>query len=162
VKAGPTFLILCFPLCGVAVLCAIGANRASPQTEASPRDLTFHESPPAEPLPVTLDPDQFRFDHATFVAYALASRVRETLYQVPCYCHCDREAGHKSLLDCFTSKHGAMCSVCQKEAVFCYLEQRKGKSPAQIREGMAKGEAFHLNLERYVNRFYKQLADPTR
>jgi hypothetical protein len=162
VKIHGTFRLLCSVLLIGTALAALRANQASSQTTESKRPPAFHENPPTEPLPTTVDPEEFRYNRAAFVAYALARRIRETLYQVPCYCHCDREAGHQSLLDCFTSKHGAMCTVCQEEVVFCHLQRGKGKSPAQIREAMAKGEAFRVNLDRYADRFYKQLTDVAR
>jgi len=40
-------------------------------------------------------------------AYAVAAKIKNILYQQPCYCHCDRSHGHTSLLDCFASKHGS-------------------------------------------------------
>ena len=115
----------------------------------------YHANAPTTPLPATLSPGQFQYNRTAFVAYAVAERVRETLYQEPCYCHCDREAGHTSLLDCFTGRHGAMCSVCQREAIFCYLERRRGKSPAEIRRALAQGDALRMPLEATADRLYR-------
>jgi uncharacterized protein with PCYCGC motif len=155
-------LLLCWLLPMSVIPFALFADRAPLQAPESQRPLAFHEHPPTEPLEPTLNAEGFRYNRPAFVAYALAARVSETLYQVPCYCHCNREAGHKSLLDCFTSKHGAMCTICQKETIFCYWKQGKGKTPVQIREAMAKGEASRLNLNRYVDRFYKEIAEATQ
>lgn len=119
----------------------------------------YHTNAPTEPLPLTLDATQFSTNHPAFVAYSLASQVRETLYQVPCYCGCDKEHGHASLLDCFTSKHGVLCPICQKEVIFCYLERKRGKTPAEIREAMAEGKASKLNLKKLVARWYTKISD---
>jgi hypothetical protein len=42
------------------------------------------------------------------VAYAAAKKYPEVMDQVHCYCYCDEPPFyHKSLLSCFTEKHGA-------------------------------------------------------
>jgi len=117
----------------------------------------YHDSPPADALPATLDPKQFAKTHSAFVAYSVARTSESVLYQVPCYCGCDKEQGHKSLFDCFTTSHGAMCHICQKEAMFCYLEKRRRKTPTDIRKSLADGKASTLDLTKYVERFYPKL-----
>ncbi len=82
-------------------------------------------------------------------AYAMAAKIRAVLYQQPCYCHCDKEFGHGSLLDCFTGMHAAACNVCKWEAIYAYNETAKKKSPAQIREGILKGEWKKVDLAKY-------------
>ena len=83
------------------------------------------------------------------VSSALAARVRKVLYQQPCYCHCDRSQGHGSLLDCFAGKHAAECGVCIREGLYSYEQTRKGKTPAQIRDGIERGEWQHVDLTKY-------------
>ena len=129
-------------------------SRGHPQSGS---DLAYHHHPPEEPLPPTLDPEAYRENHAAFVSYKLAAAIKETLYQVPCYCPCRRGLGHQSLLDCYTSKHGEHCPTCQREVLFCYLEQKKGKSPVEIRDAMAKGKAAKLNLAKTVDRLYQEI-----
>ena len=54
-----------------------------------------------------LDPLQFP-DRGARLAYLAAQRQPEVLDQVHCYCNCDRPPFfHKSLLSCFTDRHGA-------------------------------------------------------
>jgi hypothetical protein len=135
-----------------------GALRQSDlQSSAAPSHPNFHDAPSADPLPPVLDPSQFLENRAAFVAYGLASKIPQTLYQVPCYCGCDRHHDHQSLHDCFTGNHGTHCRICQKEAVFCFLQQKKGKTPSQIREAMERGAVTNLNLDKYVRRYYPQL-----
>ncbi len=132
----------------------------APPSQSSPQsggDLAYHDHPPQEPLPPTLDPEAYRENHAAFVSYKLAAAIKNTLYQVPCYCPCRRGLGHQSLLDCYTSKHGELCPTCQREVLFCYLQQKKGKSPAEIRDAMAKGKAAKLNLAKTVDRLYQEI-----
>lgn len=68
-------------------------------------------------------------------AYAVAREIPQTLAELPCYCHCDKSIGHKSLHSCFTDDHGANCGTCMNEAMRAYQLQKQQKlSPAQIRE----------------------------
>jgi hypothetical protein len=108
----------------------------------------FHSQVPAGPLPATLSPETFT-DVVVQNAYALAARVKKVLYQQPCYCHCDRSQGHGSLLDCFAGKHAAECGVCIREGLYSYEQTRKGKTPAQIREGIEGGEWRNVDLTKY-------------
>jgi hypothetical protein len=82
-------------------------------------------------------------------AYAVAARIKKTLYQQPCYCHCDRSQGHGSLLDCFASKHGAGCNICMSESFYASEQLRKGKTAAQIRAGIVQGEWQSVDLAKY-------------
>ena len=80
-------------------------------------------------------------------AYEVAAKIPNVLYQQPCYCHCDRGMGHTSLQSCFTGDHGARCGTCMAEAYYAYMMTRKGKTPAQIRAGIERGEWEKINLE---------------
>lgn len=107
-----------------------------------------HEAAPKGPLPATLDPKLFP-DAQTQNVYALAAKVKKILYQQPCYCRCDREVGHQSLLDCYVDRHAAVCATCKMEAVFAYEESRKGKTAAQIRQEIIDGKWRTVDLSRY-------------
>ena len=60
----------------------------------------------ARPLPAVLDPKQFS-QPSVVKAYSYAKEIPETFSQQPCYCNCDANNGHRSLLDCFATDHGA-------------------------------------------------------
>lgn len=60
----------------------------------------------AGPLPAVLDPKQFT-DPTVVKAYQYAQANPEVFAQQPCYCYCDSGEGHKGLLDCFATSHGA-------------------------------------------------------
>ena len=105
----------------------------------------YHAAPPTGALPSTLDPKQFS-DARTQKIYAMAAKVKPVLYQQPCYCRCDREVGHTSLLDCFGDNHGSICDVCKKEAVYSYQQTKLGKSPAEIRAGIMAGKWKQVDL----------------
>ncbi|HET8921498.1 MAG TPA: CYCXC family (seleno)protein [Candidatus Acidoferrum sp.] len=108
----------------------------------------FHSKAPQGELPATINPDLFT-DPVVQNAYTVAAKIKKTLYQQPCYCHCDRSHGHTSLLDCFTSKHGSVCGTCVYEDFYSYEQSRKGKIAAQIRAGIIKGEWQSVDVTPY-------------
>lgn len=108
----------------------------------------FHARAPQGDLPATLDPELFT-DPVVQNAYAVAAKIKKALYQQPCYCHCDRSQGHKSLLDCFVGKHGAGCGTCVYEDFYTFEQSGKGKSAAQIRAGIIKGEWKSVDATKY-------------
>ncbi|MGB7548790.1 MAG: CYCXC family (seleno)protein [Terracidiphilus sp.] len=79
--------------------------------------------------------------------YQKAARIGKVLYQLPCYCRCDRALGHTSLRSCFEGLHGAECSTCAKEALFAYQQTRLGKTPAEIRAAINRHEFESIDLE---------------
>ena len=108
----------------------------------------YHVQAPKSELPETLNPETFP-DPLVKNAYAVAAKIRKTLYQQPCYCHCDRSKGHTSLLDCFASEHGSGCGTCIYEDLYTYEQVHKGKTAAQIREGIIKGEWKSVDATKY-------------
>lgn len=78
--------------------------RIKSQTDADVPPF-FASAEAAQPLPKTLSAELFS-DHYVTQAYRAAASIPSVLAQQPCYCHCDR-LGHRSLLDCFTTRHGA-------------------------------------------------------
>jgi hypothetical protein len=79
-------------------------------------------------------------------AYELASKIPTVLHQQPCYCYCDR-MGHNSLHSCFENTHGARCATCLKELYYAYQQHQKGKTSAQIRAGIIKGDWKLIDLQ---------------
>ena len=75
-------------------------------------------------------------DHSTPASGARAVReIPVTIAQLPCYCHCDKGFGHKSLYSCFEDDHAAHCAVCVNEALLALkLEKEQKLTPAQIRD----------------------------
>jgi hypothetical protein len=132
-----------------------GFVRAQESPQAKPAEAehksslpAYHASAPTEPLPDTLDPKQFP-DAQTQNIYALAAKEKSVLYQQPCYCRCDKEVGHKSLLDCYVDAHASHCILCKKEAVFAYTETQAGKTAAQIRKEIMDGKWKTVDLSQY-------------
>jgi hypothetical protein len=122
-----------------------GTSSQEPNTELVP---AFHTSVPAGPLPETMSPALFTEPIAQN-AYRIAARIKKILFQQPCYCHCDRSQGHGSLLDCYVSKHAAVCGICEREDFYAYEQSRKGKTGAQIRDGIERGDWQGVNMTKY-------------
>lgn len=80
--------------------------------------------------------------------YQEAAKIPAVLYQLPCYCRCDRALGHTSLLSCYQCTHAAMCSTCAKEGAFAYEMTKRGWTPKQIREAIEHGAYNTINLEK--------------
>jgi hypothetical protein len=138
---------------GLALLPQLAASSspqgmAMPQSEANDSVPAYHPKPPQGALPATMNPELFS-DPLVQNAYAVAAKIKKTLYQQPCYCHCDRSQGHKSLLDCFASKHGSECGTCMYEDFYSYEQSRKGKTAAQIRAGIIRGEWKSVDAAKY-------------
>lgn len=150
VRKYSAFIILFAAALTLVLLPQISVSSPTPlpaqaATESIP---AYHAQPPTGVLPATMAPETFT-DPVVQNAYIVAARAKKVLYQEPCYCHCDRSEGHASLLDCFVSKHGSGCDVCIKEDVYSYEQTLKGKTPAQIRDGITKGEWHHVDLSPY-------------
>ena len=88
-------------------------------------------------LPPTMRPELFEGNVRR--AYQVALDIPKTLAQLPCYCHCDRGHGHKSLHSCFIDEHGANCGICINEALMAHsLHKKQNLNVDQIREQIIK------------------------
>ena len=150
--------IFCFALAGFGIgfLAAQdsadhAAHQAAPATPSTkPYIPAYHADAPTGTLPETIDPMTFP-DTLNQNVYRLASdpKLKKVLYQQPCYCGCDRNNGHTSLLDCYLDHHASICDVCRKEGVYAYQESKKGKTPSQIREAIMAGKWKEVDLTAY-------------
>jgi len=145
-------------LLAIAFSIACSAQWKQPQQPAQDPDVpAYHSGPPAkdEKLPPILTPDKLAPDNRKLPfqprAYELAAKVPRVLYQQPCYCFCSKSVGHTSLHSCFESEHGSHCSVCMSEAFYSYKMTKAGKTPAEIRQGIMKGEWKQINLQDAAN-----------
>ncbi len=139
----------------LALLTAITVAASAPwaSTEDEPRVPDFNSSAPAKDakLPRILGKEDLWGDNAQYPfqthAYELAAKIPAVIHQQPCYCYCDRGMGHNSLHSCFEGTHGAQCSTCLKELYYTYTEHKKGKTAAQIRQGIIKGDWKQIDLQ---------------
>src|SRR5215472_963877 len=136
-----------FPLVCVAML-AITTSAQFMDKEVP----AYHPLPPAKGeklVPIAsasqLDQMDLKYDFQRR-AYQAAAKVPGVLHQLPCYCFCDRSAGHQSLHSCFEGDHGSHCSTCMQEAFYAYQMTRKGKTVKEIREGIMHGDYKNIDL----------------
>jgi hypothetical protein len=80
-------------------------------------------------------------------AYKAAARASSVVYQMPCYCYCDRNHGHQSLRSCFEGTHGANCGTCMQEALYSYRQSKRGWTVKQIRAGIERGDFKMIDLQ---------------
>ena len=137
-------------------LAAFALTAASYAQWSNPADdiPAYH---PSAPLKVSAMPpilsgaqltgENFRYPWQVHV-YQQAIKIGNVLYQLPCNCRCDRALGHTSLRSCYESTHGTQCDICAKEAFFAYRLTRLGKTPAEIRAGIARHEYDSIDLEK--------------
>jgi len=91
--------------------------------------------------------ENFQFPWQVHV-YQQAVQIGNVLYQLPCNCRCDRALGHTSLRSCYEGLHGTECSTCAKEAFYAYRLTKQGKTPAEIRAGIARHDYESIDLEK--------------
>jgi hypothetical protein len=90
--------------------------------------------PDAGTMGETVMPASFFADNPRVLkTYQLARQIPGTLDGIYCHCHCKEEMGHRSLLTCFQSQHGAGCDICLGEAETAEQMQAEGKSLQEIR-----------------------------
>ncbi len=83
---------------------------------------------------LTQDPNLYRGDIRQ--AYIVAHDHPELLAQLDCYCGCEQNEGHKNLLDCFRTNHGASCDICTGEAITGGQMLAQGTPIDQIRDAL--------------------------
>jgi hypothetical protein len=92
----------------------------------------YESVPSPNELRATLSPEHFTGKARE--AYQVVREIPQLIAQMPCYCHCDRSLGHKSLHSCFEDDHAANCATCIQEALTASALQKQGLSAEKIRE----------------------------
>jgi len=136
-----------------SLIIGLAVVAASAQWSNPAEDIpAYNSTPPKQPLAPVLSGSQLAgsyFAHPyQVISYKMAAKIPAVLHQLPCYCRCDRSMGHNSLHSCFEGTHGAACSTCMKEGVYAYQQTRLGKTPAQIRLGIERGDWMNIDLEK--------------
>ena len=124
----------------------IPAAHDHPQPHDSGQDAKtvpafFAQAPSKSSLGPTLEPAQFT--GLVRDAYSAVRQIPQTIAQMPCYCHCDRGMGHKSLYSCFEDDHASHCAVCVNEALLTLKLEKQKLKPAQIRDRIVEEYAQH-------------------
>jgi hypothetical protein len=124
------------------------------QFAAPQNDLpAYHPAPPAKTTTLPPVMTQAQLAQAGFTlpaqkeSYKAAAKDSALMYQMPCYCHCDRTAGHTSLHSCFEGTHGANCGTCMAEALYVYHQSKKGWSAKMIRDSIIRGDFKMIDLQ---------------
>ncbi len=110
----------------------IAASQPRSSTAAKLVPAYYKTAPSLTSLATTLPPEQF--SGKAREAYQAVRMIPQTIAQMPCYCHCDRSIGHKSLHSCFEDGHATSCATCTDEALLAYRLQKSGLTAPQIRE----------------------------
>ena len=139
-------------LAGVFVSVLVGPFAAAAQ---APQDVpAYHAKAPkaSEKLAPILKPEELPAPSRQYPfqvkAYQIAARIQRVLYQLPCYCRCDRSVGHTSLRDCYATTHGANCSTCLQELFYTERMLKQGKTAEQIRAGIEHGDYQSVDLQK--------------
>ena len=117
-----------FVMAGAVVLVLAGVYTATQLPEAS------NPVAPAtgfliETRPVMSDA---HFTGRVAQAYRIAAEIPKVIDSQFCYCHCKKEHQHKTLLTCFTSRHGSKCDICIGEVLYAYELYQQGKTLDEI------------------------------
>ena len=65
-------------------------------------------------------------------AYRIAAEIPKILDSLFCYCYCKKNHNHKTLLTCYTNKHGSKCNICLNEVFYAYDLYNQGKTLDEI------------------------------
>lgn len=65
-------------------------------------------------------------------AYRIAAEIPKVLDSLFCYCYCKKNHNHKTLLTCYTTKHGSKCDICLNEVFYAYDLYNQGKTLDEI------------------------------
>jgi hypothetical protein len=141
---------------GILALAVFAVTAASFAQWSNPADdvPAYHPSAPLKvsALPPILSGAKLTGEHFVYPwqkhVYQQAAQIGGVLYQLPCYCRCDRSLGHTSLRSCFENAHGTECSTCAREAFFAYRQTKAGKTPSEIRAAINRREYESIDLEK--------------
>jgi hypothetical protein len=65
-------------------------------------------------------------------AYRIAAEIPKVIDSLFCYCYCKKNHKHKTLLTCYTNKHGSKCDICLNEVFYAYELYNQGKTLDEI------------------------------
>ena len=98
------------------------------------RAQTHHPEPrPGITAELVLPPAAVPHTPGSVESYAAARQIPAVLDGLYCHCDCSKHAGHRSLLTCFQSDHGAYCDICMGEAILAAELTGQGRSLLDIR-----------------------------
>jgi Protein of unknown function with PCYCGC motif len=108
---------------GLLVIVGFGARQMRAAADATDSSASVTQNPAL-------------YHGETRQAYLVAREHPDLLAQLDCYCGCEQNEGHKNLLDCFRTNHGATCDICVGEAVTAGQMFAQGTPIDQIRQAL--------------------------
>jgi hypothetical protein len=123
----------------LAALVLIGCQAAEPARE--PAQAPAVQAPSSQAavdvagVNKVLDPAGFS-DQRVRTAYEAAKKYAHVLEEIYCYCRCKENIGHRALVECFESDHGAHCDVCMNEAIIAARMTAEGRTPKEIQKAI--------------------------
>ena len=118
-----------------AIAIIVGIAWVSLRGTEEPVNQSASASASAAKAEGVLSPTLFN-DEKTRAAYQTARDIPEVLEQLPCFCGCMTNFGHKNNLFCFKDQHGSGCEICQDIALDARKMHDNGMSIAQIQENI--------------------------
>ena len=113
----------------VLVVAAAGFSLLAPAAGATEHPTPRPGITAAEVVPA----ERYAADPRVAQVYREITRIASVADGLYCHCDCSKHSGHRSLLSCFESDHGAGCDVCLGEAHLAYTMTQQGASLEQIR-----------------------------
>ena len=111
-----------------SVLILAGISWVSLRSAHEPSEETLVEHPKSADV---LSPALFT-DEKTRAAYQAAKDIPDILEQLPCFCGCMMNLGHKNNYFCFKDEHGSICDICQDIALEARKMHDQGLAVAEI------------------------------
>lgn len=131
-RAGGAAAAVPWAVIGLAILVGGGILLASSSSVA-----TEHPDPRPGISGETVIPASRYVQYARVSAvYSQAREIASVLDGLYCHCDCSKHSGHRSLLTCFESDHGAACDICLTEASIAYRMTQDGRSLEDIRQAI--------------------------
>jgi hypothetical protein len=124
---------------GALMLVGCSSPEPSPQVTQAPALQSAPAAADAVRPNKVLDPTGFS-DPQVRRAYEAAKKYAHVLESIYCYCRCKENIGHRALVECFESDHGAHCDVCMTEAITVARMTEQGRTPQEIQKAI---DAFY-------------------
>ena len=112
---------------GVALILAMAYSAAKPPAHVQP--IAPATGKLIEVRPVM---SAALYTGKTAEAYRIAAEIPKVIDSQFCYCYCKKNHQHKTLLTCFTSRHGSKCDICINEVLYAYELYKQGKTLDEI------------------------------
>lgn len=122
-SAGPIMVGVALAIAALIIYGGTREAAAAHHPDPAPNATAEHVAPA----------DRYAAHPRIAAVYGQAAEIPHVLDGLYCHCDCSKHAGHRSLLECFESDHGANCDVCLGEAELAYRLTLEGKTLDEVR-----------------------------